>query len=611
MLTLASNGKAEYTIVLPAKQTEQEYWAAFDLKNWLDKMTGAQFPKISEGTGDVPTGKVISVGSTQMLENANLAESKIDLADEGYAIAVKGETLFLFGGRKRGPIYAVYALLEEDLGCRWYDRKSEPMIPSRPELKFRPVPRHSVPILEARSPHSWEAFSWKWAVANRTSGWMSSPDPIGDKLGGYMRAPFVKGVHYDVHTSQYFLPAKEFFDTHPEYFSELEGVRKPVQLCLTSPDVLDIVTCKVKEVLGQDPGASLISVSPNDGGGYCECKKCKVINDAEETKMGTLLDFVNNIATSIEADFPNVRVSTLAYLDTAMPPKTISPRKNVVIQLCTDWHAWWWPFCFVTETQKFQEAMKAWHRVGATIYVWDYTVNFSHYPLPMPNMPVVTPNLHFFLENGATGVMFQGDGWGPGSENATMRSWVWAKQLWNPSLDTQTLMRDFIYGYYGEAAGPMWKYNRMLWKLWEYWHKKPHTPHTLECENPLLVTSNRFPPTSALFCKQYLDQSTALFAEAQRLAEGNPATERRVALAKFPLLYVKLCQGIGYYICNMREFSPGPVTKAPTPELIAEYTALLDEFEAIAGKECITHLAEGREGDVPAKIKKWREMLVM
>ena len=43
-----------------------------------------------------------------------------DLDDEGYAIAVKGGRLFLFGGKKRGPLYAAIAFMEEDLGLRWY-----------------------------------------------------------------------------------------------------------------------------------------------------------------------------------------------------------------------------------------------------------------------------------------------------------------------------------------------------------------------------------------------------------------------------------------------------------------------------------------------------------
>jgi hypothetical protein len=420
----------------------------------------------------------------------------------------------------------------------------------------------------------------------------------------------------NAHTYEVLLPAKdknEYFKNHPEYFSEINGERKPCQLCLTNPEVLRIVTNKAKEILRHDPGAPLISVAPNDGERYCECKNCKAIDDAEGTKMGTLLNFVNSIAASIEKEFPTVRVSTLAYLGTTMPPKTITPRKNVVIYLCTHDHAWEWPFCFVTETCKFQEALKAWAATDAAIHIFDYTVNYSHYSLPMPNMAVVASNLRFYLENGAIGVMFHGDGWGFGAENAIMRAWVWAKQLWNQNLDTRQLMRDFIYGYYREAAKPIWEYNLKLFNLWGYWHRKFHTPDTLESENPLLVHTDRYPPNSDLFFrpKSYVDQATALFAKAERLAR-DPETLRRVKMAKFPLLYVQLCQGVGFCVMtgdNPCVFQPGWVMKAPTKKLIAEYFVLLDEFETIANDEGIERLSNNEGVDLPRKVEKWREML--
>ncbi|MBO3841759.1 MAG: DUF4838 domain-containing protein [Candidatus Brockarchaeota archaeon] len=44
--------------------------------------------------------------------------------------------------------------------------------------------------------------------------------------------------------------------------------------------------------------------------------------------------FVNTIAESIEQDYPSVRVETLAYQYSRKPPKTLRPRRNVVIRLC-------------------------------------------------------------------------------------------------------------------------------------------------------------------------------------------------------------------------------------------------------------------------------------
>ena len=108
--------------------------------------------------------------------------------------------------------------------------------------------------------------------------------------------------------------------------------------------------------------------------------------------------------------------------------------------------------------------MKAWAAIGATMHIWDYTTNFSHYSLPMPNMQVVTPDIRWYIEHNARGIMLQGSYQSPGSDNGILRSWVWGKQLWDPSLDTRALMRDFIYGYYGKAAEPIAEYNDLLWR---------------------------------------------------------------------------------------------------------------------------------------------------
>ena len=121
-LILASNGKTAYRIVVPSCPTSQEIKAATDLQHWLRKMTAAEFVIVAESDSFVATGREISIGNTTLLQQAEIPQKQVDLADEGYAIGVDGKRLYILGGRRRGPIYGVYALLEEDLGCRWYAR---------------------------------------------------------------------------------------------------------------------------------------------------------------------------------------------------------------------------------------------------------------------------------------------------------------------------------------------------------------------------------------------------------------------------------------------------------------------------------------------------------
>lgn len=165
-LKLATDGKTDYVILLPLKPTSQEDKAAADLAMWLKEMTGAEFPIIKETNKAQCPAQIISIGRTRAAFTSGLSDS--NLGREGYKIVVRGDQLFLLGGTVRGPINAVYALLEEDLGCRWYTRDSA-TIPHIPNLVVRPVPRRFVPTLEIRDPFYWDSFDGTWSLRNRTN----------------------------------------------------------------------------------------------------------------------------------------------------------------------------------------------------------------------------------------------------------------------------------------------------------------------------------------------------------------------------------------------------------------------------------------------------------
>lgn len=580
-LTLAQSGNALYRIVVPAKPTGPERKAAEDLALWLGSIAGARFSIVIEGPVDGTTsGEVISVGRTRMLE-ASVARSVRDLNDEGYGIAARGRTLFLWGGRTRGPVNAVYALLEEELGCGWYTRSAQPTLPRMPSLRIAPVARTYVPVLLIRDPFYWDAFDGTWSLRNRTN---SPSAQVPEEWGGHMKYALF------VHTFNTLVPPDRYFKDHPEYYALVKGVRGTSQLCLTNPDVLRITVENVKKALRDNPGSRVISVSQNDCGGHCECPNCKAIDDAEGTKAGTVLEFVNSVAEAMEDEFPHVTVSTLAYLERIEPPKTIRPRRNVIIRVCSDSHAWPYPFRILTQTDKFQRALRGWSGIGARISIWDYTVNYSHYSSPMPNWQVAEYAIRYYLNHNVMGVMLQGTYQGPGSTEGPMRSWVWAKQLWDPSLDTRDLTRDFVYGHYGEAAEPIWEYEDMLWNMWDTLH-----------DSPVLADQHiRYSTDSAFLSKEFLAKSAEIFERAEKLAKDTE-TLRRVKLAKFPTLYVKLMQGPGAPDFGKSASEEGGVDKQ-------EYREILDEFAEIANTEKIEYLAEG-PADTQLKTDAWRKAL--
>ncbi|MBD3184544.1 DUF4838 domain-containing protein [Candidatus Poribacteria bacterium] len=565
-ITLSVSEETDYLIVIPDESTTQEKKAAADLAHWLQEITGATFPIIHDSqTKD--DEKIISIGCTSQFMNADIKKSKIELKDEGYGITVRKHQLFLWGGRTGGIINAVYALLEEDLGCRWYTDEHT-RIPEMQSLVFSPVSRTYVPRLRLRDPYYKVAFNGTWSLHNRTN---APSAKVPEEWGGHM--------DYDglfVHTFHRLLPPEKYFADHPEYFMlDEKGKRITHQLCTTNPDVIQLVIESVREFLKNNPHTEIISVSKTDGGRTCQCENCRGLDEAEGSEMASLLYLVNKVGEAIEDEYPDLVISTLAYLETVKPPKTMRPGKNIAIRLCNDSvGSWVHPFTPAEQCQ-FGKLLKAWSAIHDRIHIWDYVVNFSHYLAPMPNMHVIAKNIRFFVENNAEGIMTQGAYQSPGAERDWMRSWVIAKLTWDPSRNISQLMQDFIWGHYGNAAQAIAEYNDLL--------QKTGQEHKEQLSSP--EGGIRYRMDHPFLSKRFLDRSDEIFDRAENVAEDD-AILRRVELARLPIMYVRLVRG---------------------PEFTGErYGDIIQRFEEIAKREGVLHLREGSP-DLDEKLQTWYE----
>ena len=548
-LTLVENGAPRYSIAFVNEPTLAEKRACEDLQHWLHQITDARLP--------------LEKSARQIRIATDPA-----LADEQYRIAVAGEHLLLSGGRGRGVINAVYALLEEDLGCRFYTNDSIKLPAKSPTLVVAPVPRTYAPKLMLRDPFYFASFDPTWSLRNRTN----APDAkVPEEFGGH--------VDYGglfVHTHAQLLPPDQYFKDHPDYFAlNSAGQRYPNQLCPTHPEVIRIVTDNVLKRLKENPNSEIVSVSKNDNAGdqICLCERCKKLRDAEGgTDMANQLYLVNRVAEAVEKAHPKVWVDTLAYLETIKVPKTLRPRKNVIIRICNDTvGAWARPFTPARELPVAQ-IMKDWSAAHDRFSIWDYNVNFSHFPAPMPNMDVIADNIRFWVENKAVGVMTQG-GYQSTSERDELRSWVIAKLMWDPSLDLNALVEDFALGHYGNAGPMLMEYEALL--------ASSRKEHATELANP--PSGIRYPMTVSFLSKGFLAKATDIFARAKKAAEGDEVLTRRVERAGLPILYVKLVQG--------------PVTKE-----------LLDEFERIARREKVGWILEWSV-NLDQQLEAWRKQL--
>jgi hypothetical protein len=197
---------------------------------------------------------------------------------------------------------------------------------------------------------------------------------------------------------------------------------------------------------------------------YCRCPNCEAINKREGTPMGAHLAFVNAVAERVEKKHPKVKIGTLAYWYTRKAPKTIVPRKNIQVQLCSieccTFHAIDDPTC--GRNRIFCKDMKNWKAICKDIWVWNYNTDFSCYDLPFPNLRAIGANVRFFLNNNVKGVFMQANGNGASGEMSDLRNYVIARCLWNPGRDSWPLVEEFCRLHYQGAAQPILDYLTML-----------------------------------------------------------------------------------------------------------------------------------------------------
>ncbi|HRZ36605.1 MAG TPA: DUF4838 domain-containing protein [Candidatus Paceibacterota bacterium] len=442
-LELARDGKAACVIVRQAGATDPEQNAIQELSETLQAVTGAEF-SVQE-TGDQAPERAIVVGPGSLAAKL-FPEVPLDqLGEEEIVIKRKGNHLLLAGGRPRGTLYAVSQFLQDQCGVRWWTPWAT-HIPKHAVLAVSALDVRYRPTFESRDPFWYPAFNARWAVRNFSN---SQSANIGAEWGGCIR---YKGF---VHTFYPLVPPETHFAAHPEWYSFRDGKRTVDhgQLCLTNPDLRDHVVARVKEWLRESPDARIVSVSQNDWHGACQCEACKALDEAEGSHAGTLLDFVNHVAARIEAEFPQVAVDTLAYQYTRKPPKTIKPRANVIVRLCSIECNFREPLD-APANAKFADDIRGWEKICDRLYIWDYTTDFAHYLQPHPNWFVLGPNVRFFAAHNVRGLFEQGAYQSHGSEFSELRSWVLAQLLWDPRKDDRSLIDAFLDGYYGKDAAP-------------------------------------------------------------------------------------------------------------------------------------------------------------
>jgi len=554
---ILSSGK--YVIVVPENASEIEQKAAAEFQRLLALSNPVKIEIVNDT--QAPKYHEIVIGAT----NRALPVKTDDLQRDGFTIQTDGGSkLFISGGSRKGTLYGVYSFFETYLGYRCY----------APDVLKYPT------LSEVK-------------IAN---GLNDTQIPVNTFRNDYYYAVLNDQFYADWHKAQYnepewglfvhtfntLVPPAEYFKTHPEYYSLINGKRSTEQLCLTNPEVLQIVIDNLAKRIKEKPEALYWSVSQNDNGQHCECDKCKALDDAAQSPSGSIIPFVNEVARK----FPDKIISTLAYWYSRKAPVNkpkIEP--NVNIMLCTIECLRHRPIESEDTSINlnhggkgpFAEDLKAWGELSHNILLWDYVTDFAHFLMPFPNLRTLQPNVQFFVRNGVVAHFPEGNPCTYNGELEKLRSYLIAKILWNPNVDVETETDDFLTGYYEEAATFIKEYITTIHDELE------------KSGLPLGIYQHPYDHFEKGFLRTELaEKYEQLFDRAEAAVASKPDVLMRVKIARLPITYsfFEIAKRLGAKDTRVFETVNG-VTKA-RPDVIEK----LNRFREVCNSAKITYLHE-------------------
>ena len=481
-------------VKLPNEPRPSEIYAAEEYAAWTAKLTG----------GEAPALEIVR-------EDA--------LGEDAFRLQNTDGRLVVSGG-KRGVLYGVYEALERFGGIEWLS-VSTTVVPPNGVLK---LPEG---LDEVQRP-AFEMRQALWYDVMRNSDFAArlkfNSAQLEGRHGGCSH--LFDDVLRNCHTFERLVPQEEYWDSHPEYYSEWEGKRRKglTQLCLTNPDVLAIVTEKVLKRIEANPGAKYFGISQNDWGYYCTCPKCAAVDAEEESHAGTVIRFVNAVADAVAKRYPDKVIETLAYQYSRKPPKKTRVRSNVMPCLCSIECEFKNPLAksAFPANKSFLEDLRGWAAQTDQLYVWDYTTDFADYLYPFPNAYALQDNIRTFRDNKVKSLFEQGAYQGRHADFAELKTWLIAKWMWNPEQPMEDLLRRFFSGYYGAAAEVVRTYFDELHAL----------PRKGEAGNPLSIYESAFSPSMS---DAFLERAAGLWDEAERLVADDPVRSYNVRMGRLPV----------------------------------------------------------------------------
>ena len=477
-----SKSTAPVGIDVDSQETDVVRFAEEELRTHLKKVLGAAAVRAGGRVGREKLVIRLGRSAEHVLARRRpaLLKKLRGLADETFAIEPMDGEVLILGRDDAGTLHAAHQFIEEHLGVRWYF-PDETIAPRMSAGKFLASVRRSrrcieAPTFSCRSFEVSNTIEWlNWTSRNRFNAvQFGQMYPASPQWACVQRlAPEIhrRGLQISVsgHQMMSFLPSKEYFRKHPEWFALIAGKRDDRRrqlFCTSSKPAMKMFLENLRAYVEATPEIDRFDLWPEDGCRCCECPKCARTPIADRH-----VRLVNEMARVVHSVRPDAPFSLLAYGTFRPAPVKAKLDRSVQVHFC------WWgrnyaiPFnhddCAIHNDRVYNDAghRACWHQLGE-FKKWARTCGKTNglviYDQHMaqairgPNLlpiPHLTEDYKWFESVGVVGVSHgikDGNQWICG-----LNAYAVGKMLWNRTRRREEILDDFFRNYYERAAGPM------------------------------------------------------------------------------------------------------------------------------------------------------------
>jgi len=513
---IVENGVANADIVISSDPERSVTWAASELQDIVEQITGAELPIVTTETGaDVH----IYVGQSSYTDSLGIStsglkydafkmvsgsdwlaligpdddyepidprsESEEDLEDwdeitgSTYRVPVISSgmsynysmDLWLCDGK--GSLQAVYEFCR-DLGCRWYYPGSiGECVPDMDDIGLPVVNRTVEPDYALRKMFM---IYHRFLQADEDEAKWQLRLGINE---GHDSWGWVGG-----HGIGWVIGREEMKEAHPEYYALINGERDTQgwkgdgNPCLSSEGLFDENVNFIKKVYDhyEQP---CVSISPPDGFTMCQCNDC---DGQERQELGMngymsdyVYDYVNEVAEEVYLTHPSKKICTSAYATFLLPPVDLDEFSPNVIAGMARWTSW------LIDDEYYQDytnIVDDWFDVLASdeIFLFDYYLhpaNSYYKGTPVYFMGLLKNELRTY--NGRCMGQFteisrclesQGLPWEAIATNH-LNIHTTARLFWDAELDLAAMLDEYYDKFYGPASDEMKTFVEYCEANWE------------------------------------------------------------------------------------------------------------------------------------------------